>query len=198
MGTLKFVLKDEQNHLGWGDKWNIAYDIATELKYSHDEEVCCKLNTANVLIYKEDNEVHAKIPGFNFCLLKTKKANKQSANTSTNKYTVPERVLGNHKYELKEFSMDSLRASDVKAFGKICEALIKEAEPYPNKENIFHLPSMLGNEKLYQKLNESKYPPMFFKLTHRCLADKPEAHLTAKKVVQELVEMKSQMRAFKT
>jgi serine/threonine protein kinase len=194
MGTLKEVLKKEKGKITWAAKWNIAYDLAAALKFLHSKDVIHRdIKTDNVLLYKEGNEIHAKMADFGLSKAQKTKGKSATMGIGTFKYMAPEMVLGVEGYEIGQFPMEPV---DVYALGMTYVALITEEEPYPKMQNVMSIPSQVGGGKLYQELNENKCPFMFFSLTERCRHPKSEKRPTAEEIIKELNGMKDQVVNF--
>ncbi|GAF83209.1 unnamed protein product, partial [marine sediment metagenome] len=189
------VLKDKEESLSWESKWNIAYDITVALKFLHKKEVVHRdLKTDNVLLYKKDDVVHAKVADFGLSKMQTGVEQSTTMTVGTCRYMAPEMVLGVVGYGVGKFPMKPV---DIYALGMTFVALVTGEEPYPETQNVMSIPSKVGSGELYQELDERRCPFLFFKLTNHCRAIKQEDRPTAGEVVNELSGMKRQVVEFK-
>jgi len=193
MGSLKTAMQKKTIPFTWESKWNIAYDIASVLKFLHGKGVVHRdIKTDNILLYKEGQEIHAKVADFG--LSKQQKTD-ESATTGigTYKYMAPEMLLGDERYPMGHMPMEPV---DIYALGMTYVALITEAEPYPNVRSHMHIPSQVAKGKLKLALPEKNCPFLFFNLTNRCRSIQPDNRPSAEKIVEELEGMKQQMINF--
>jgi len=188
-GSLKTVLAEKTIELNWQSKWSIAYDVASALKFLHSKKVFHRdIKTDNVLLYEQKGGIHAKLADFG--LSKIQKAGDQSATMGigTFKYMAPEMTMGAGKH--------SIEKTDIYALGMVYVALANKAEPYSDQHSAMNMPAQVGRGELWQNINQTKCPSMFFNLTDRCRAIEPEKRPNAEKIVEELNGMKEHVMGF--